>query len=65
MDRASETPGERRARYLQFAAEAEIAAFRCADARIKDAYVNIAKSWTSLAGELLFAADDCRGGDST
>ena len=52
MTRETETWHERRERYLRYAAEAETAAFRCGDGRIRDAYVHIAKSWTALAYEL-------------
>jgi len=59
MDGTRETLSERKERYLRYASEAEISAFRCGDAGIRDGYVNIAKSWTALAGELLVPANDC------
>jgi hypothetical protein len=58
MDQSLETPGERRERYLHHAAEAETAAFRCGDGRIRAAYVHIAKSWTALANEFCVPGDD-------
>jgi hypothetical protein len=58
MLRLAETSNERRDRYLKYAAEAETAAFRCGDSRIKDAYVNIATSWSTLAHEIHAPAND-------
>jgi hypothetical protein len=58
MTRATETWHERRERYLRYAAEAESAALRCGDGRVKDAYVHIAKSWTALAYEFGIPAND-------
>ena len=43
---------DRRELYLKYAAAAEAEAFRSRDVRVKDAYANIAKSWSSLAHEL-------------
>ena len=58
MDQSLETPGERRERYLHHAAEAETAAFRCGDGRIRAAYVYIAESWTALANEFCAPGND-------
>jgi hypothetical protein len=58
MDRLTETWGQRRERYLNYAAEAEMAAFRCGEGRLRDAYVQIARSWSALASELAAPAND-------
>jgi hypothetical protein len=58
MAHAAETWSERRERYLYYAAEAETAAFRSGEGRVRDAYVQIAKSWTALANEIGFPAND-------
>jgi hypothetical protein len=59
MTRDTETWSERRERYLHYAADAETASFRCGEGRIRDAYVQIARSWTALAKELGDPANDC------
>jgi hypothetical protein len=48
----SETPEQRRTRYLRLASEAEELASRCRDSVVRDAYLALAKSWKSLAAEL-------------
>ena len=60
MDRLPESWLERRDRYLGYAADAEAGAFRCTDARLREAYVNIAKSWATLAQEHAPTANDER-----
>jgi hypothetical protein len=47
----SETPEERRARYLRYAASADEMAFRCREVELRNAYLALAKSWKSLAEE--------------
>ncbi|HEX3484286.1 MAG TPA: hypothetical protein VHT51_04450, partial [Micropepsaceae bacterium] len=37
---------------------AEMAAFRCGEGRLRDAYVQIARSWSALASELAAPAND-------
>ncbi|HXJ01177.1 MAG TPA: hypothetical protein VNH44_08130 [Micropepsaceae bacterium] len=58
MIETRETWSQRRQRYLDYAAEAEIAASRCGDRHARDAYNELARSWTALAQELRVAAND-------
>ena len=58
MNQSTETPGERRERYLLHAAEAEMAPLRCGDGTIRAAYVHIAKSWIALANEFCATRND-------
>jgi hypothetical protein len=48
----SETPEQRRARYLRLAAEAEAAAKRCKAPDLRDAYFALARSWSLLARDI-------------
>jgi len=52
MSVPSETPEQRRARYLRLAAEAEAMAERCRGSDLRSAYVALARSWTLLAQDI-------------
>jgi hypothetical protein len=56
MSEPSETPDQRRARYLRLAAEAEATARQCRGVELREAYMALARSWTSLARDV--KADD-------
>jgi hypothetical protein len=47
----SETPQQRRARYLRLAVEAEANAKRCNSPDLREAYLALARSWNQLAGD--------------
>jgi hypothetical protein len=49
MSEPSETPEQRRARYMRLAAEAEAIAAQCRGPELRDAYLALARSWTLLA----------------
>jgi hypothetical protein len=48
------TPQERRILYLKLAAEAEIAAGKLRDPRVKAAWVDLTVSWMMIASEIPF-----------
>jgi len=52
MSVPSETPEQRRARYLRLAAEAEAMAERCGGGELRDAYLALARSWVLLAKDV-------------
>lgn len=52
MSVPSETPEQRRARYLRLAAEAEAMAEQCRGIDLRDAYLELARSWTLLAQDI-------------
>ena len=52
MSEPSETPDQRRARYLRLAAEAEGIAKQCRDSDLSNAYMALARSWTLLAKDV-------------
>ncbi len=52
MSEPSETPDQRRARYLRLAAEAEAIAGKCRGADLREAYMALARSWTTLAKDI-------------
>jgi hypothetical protein len=52
MSDRSETPEQRRARYLRLAADAETAAGKCRSPDLRDAYLSLAKSWLLLAKDV-------------
>jgi len=52
MSVPSETPEQRRARYLRLAAEAEAMAEQCRGSDLRSAYVALARSWTLLAQDI-------------
>lgn len=47
-----ETPGQRRARYMRLATEAEAMAERCRGDDIREAYLALARSWMLLARDV-------------
>ncbi len=49
MSIPSETPEQRRARYLRLATEAEAMAEQCRGSDLRSAYMALARSWTLLA----------------
>lgn len=57
MSVPSETPEQRRARYLRLAAEAEAMAEQCRSSDLRVAYLALAKSWTLLAQDIKFNRD--------
>ena len=57
MSEPSETPEQRRARYLRHAAEAEATAKLCRGADLRSAYLALAKSWTLLASDIKVRSD--------
>ena len=52
MSDFSETPEQRRARYLRLAAEAEAVAEQCRSSELRSAYLALARSWTLLARDI-------------
>jgi hypothetical protein len=52
MSEPSETPDQRRARYLRLAAEAEAIAAQCRGAELREAYKALARSWALLAEDM-------------
>jgi len=52
MSEPSETPVQRRARYLRLAAETEAIAGQCRGGDLRDAYLALARSWTLLASDV-------------
>ena len=52
MSEPSETPGQRRARYLRLAVEAEAAAAQCRGTELREAYLTLARSWALLAKDI-------------
>jgi hypothetical protein len=48
----TETPEERRNRYLKMAAKAEVAAAKIADPKAKAAWIDLAVSWMLMASEI-------------
>jgi len=48
----SETPDERRTRYLRLAEEVEELSTRCKDIEVRDAYLALALSWRTLAAAI-------------
>lgn len=57
MSELSETPDQRRARYLRLAAEAEAMARQCRDSDLSNAYMALARSWTLLAKDVKSEAE--------
>ena len=58
MSEPSETPDQRRARYLRLAAEAKAVAAQCRGAELREAYLALARSWTLLAKDVKTGDDD-------
>ncbi len=58
MSDSSETPEQRRARYLRLSAEAEATARQCRSSNLRDAYLELARSWALLAKDVKL--DDSR-----
>jgi hypothetical protein len=52
MSEPSETPDQRRARYLRLAAEAEAIAAQCRGPELREAYFALARSWALLAKDI-------------
>jgi len=46
---SSETPEDRRARYLRLSQEVEELASRCRDEEVRSAYLALSRSWRALA----------------
>jgi hypothetical protein len=57
MSDPSETPEQRRARYLRFAAEAEAIAEQCRGSDLRNAYRALARSWSLLALDIKLDGD--------
>jgi len=58
MSEPSETPDQRRARYLRLAAEAQAVAAQCRGAELREAYLALARSWALLAKDVKPGDDD-------
>jgi hypothetical protein len=58
MPERSETPEQRRERYLRLAAEAEAIARQCRGADLRDAYLALSRSWTLLARDVKARSDE-------
>jgi hypothetical protein len=52
MSEPSETPEQRRARYVRLSAEAETAAGQCRGSALREAYLALARSWALLAKDV-------------
>jgi len=58
MSDSSETPEQRRARYLRLSAEAEASARRCPGTDLRDAYLALSRSWALLAKDVKAKPDE-------